>query len=280
MNPKAISFTGDALDSYVEITNGGNNDFTFSVDGLPAAFRPHPPSGKLSVSGTAALVIERSFGPLPPTQPIKFLVRTNLNDEQEVAITVDAENAKVWQRLGSKLKIPTNAVGVGALDKAVHVISDSTSFRVSASDKYVLASTLLLYMGESETAKTALASATKRDPSLRNDPSVLFLNGIVANREQQPETALTYFAKAKESTAPNDKSAQSIFDLASGIINFNLGNRDAADSYLKTYDLQKQVWENPLLPDFGAREFCGKGGCQAYVNHTFEATLNPHKEGG
>jgi hypothetical protein len=279
VNPRTISFTGDALDSFVEITNNGNNDFTFAVDGLPAAFRPHPPSGKLSVSGTAAIVIERSFGPVPPAQPIKFLVRTNLNDEQEIAITVDSQNMDVWQRLGKKTRANANRPVI-TVDDALHVVSDSVSSRVPAPDKYVLASTLLLYMGQSVTAKAALAAATNEDPSLNSEPSALFLNGIIANRERQPQAALTYFARAKDSTAPTDKSAQSISDLASGIINFNLGKRDTADSYLKTYDLQKEVRGNPLLPYFGAQEFCAKGGCQAYVNQTFEGTWTPPKGGG
>lgn len=278
VNPKAISFTGDTLAGYVEITNSGNNDFTFSVDGLPGAFRPHPPVGKLSVSGTAALVIERSFGPVPPTQPIKFLVRTNLNDTQEVAITVDQQNANVFQRLGKKLR--THIKKSVAVREALNVVDAATSSRVPKSEKYVLASTLLLYTGQSEPAKAALTTATNEDPSLNRQPTTLFLNGVIANRQQQPEAALDYFAKAKKSVGPTDDATQSMFDLASGIINFNLGRRDVADTLLKRHTLDWEVWENPRLVDFGAKEFCGKGECQAYVDHTYKDLLSPKKVGG
>lgn len=281
VNPKSISFTGDALDNWVEVTNSGNNDFTFSVDGLPAAFRPHPPSGKLSTGGTASIVIERAHAPVPPMRPIKFLVRTNLNDVEEVEITVDSQNVNVWEHLSEKVRPrvePGHLYGI-TVDDALRVVNASASSRVPVADKYLLASTLLVSMRHGQAAEAALATATKEDPSLSSEPTTLLLKGTIANWVGKPETALTYFATAKNVAGPNDKAVRSFSDLASGIINFNLGARGAADSYLGTYDLQKQVWENPLLPSFGAREFCTKGDCTAYVNQTFDQSV-PHKEGG
>ena len=237
----------------------------------PNGFRVHPLSHKLSISDTTPIVIERTPQPVPPAGSLKFNLQTNLNDVQEVDIIVDSENRNLWPRLSQKLTDATH--GQPTVGDALNLVNASTDSRVSAANKYVLASTLLLSMGQNSTAKTALASAVQRDPSLTSDPSILFLNGVIANREEQPQAALTYFAKAKEVTPANDKSAQSILDLGSGLINFNLGKRGIADSYLKTYDLQKQVWRNPLLPSFAAQEFCTKpeGACASYLSQTLKS---------
>jgi hypothetical protein len=42
INPKQLTFTGLVPERSIQITNRGNNDVTFSVDGLPEAFGPKP----------------------------------------------------------------------------------------------------------------------------------------------------------------------------------------------------------------------------------------------
>ena len=277
VNPKTIAFVGDAIVNYVEVTNGGNNDFIFSVDGVPPAFRYRPPSGKLSPGGTAEIVIERSFAPVPPTQPIKFLIRTNLNDEQEVAITVDSENMKVWENLGVAVRIknqpePGYIKFEDVVDDALQVVNASVKdSRVSEADKYLLASTILLYMHNNSAANAALKIALGKDDSLREQPSTLLLSGILANRDRQPNKALTYFAKAKN-VAPSNDDARSLSDLFSGTIELNQGKHASANYFFDEDDVRKQVHENPSLPSFSAQEFCAHSGCTTALNRTFSGS--------
>ena len=43
VNPKSVSFVGDALSSFVNVANGGNNDFTFTVADVPERLPCPPP---------------------------------------------------------------------------------------------------------------------------------------------------------------------------------------------------------------------------------------------
>ena len=79
--------------------NRGNNDVTFSVDGLPEAFGPKPSGGPLARGFTATVSIFRTLLPLPKAQPITFHIRTNLEEDETIEITADAINAQIYKAL-------------------------------------------------------------------------------------------------------------------------------------------------------------------------------------
>ena len=111
VNPKAITFFGNNIEAHVDVTNGGNNTFIFSVDGLPDGFTLHPMSHELQKGDTLPLVIIRSLVPLElavvqssARSPFKFRVRTNLNDQEEVANRDRSEERRCLEELGRSSK--------------------------------------------------------------------------------------------------------------------------------------------------------------------------------
>jgi LPXTG-motif cell wall-anchored protein len=214
VNPKILTFFGNAIEAHVDVTNGGNNDFIFSVDGLPQGFSSNPISHQLVKGDTLPIVISRSLVPVPsalvqssPKNPIKFRVRTNLNDEQEIAITIDSQNVEVWQHLGNQIqKESGKSASEITIDDALHAVSTSMKdSHVSDAVRYVLASTLLVHLHQDSAAKAALNIALERDPSLSEQPSTLLLSGIIANRERQP--AGSHVLIAKNAPTPASDSA-------------------------------------------------------------------------
>jgi tetratricopeptide (TPR) repeat protein len=168
VNPQKLSFLGLVPERSFQITNRGNNDVRYSVDGLPEAFDPKPNSGTLLPGATASVAILRTMLPPPSGQPVRFHVRTNLQDDREVEIAMDAENIALWQRLGDKAAKMTPA-GEPTVDTAARVISEalanSHEQSVSPAYHYALASDLLLARGARDQAKVALHKAVAIDPS-------------------------------------------------------------------------------------------------------------------
>jgi len=153
VNPKAITFFGNNIEAHVDVTNGGNNTFIFSVDGLPDGFTLHPMPHELQKGDTLPLVIIRSLVLLEPAvvqssarSPFKFRVRTNLNDQEEVAIVIDPKNVDVWKNLGDQVKRESGkASSEISVNDALHTVNTSIKdSQFPEAYKYVLVSWLSL----------------------------------------------------------------------------------------------------------------------------------------
>lgn len=256
VNPKTLSFFGLVPERSVEITNRGNNDLTFSVDGLPEAFDPRPPSGNIPHGESRSVSILRTILPPPSKSSITFHVRTNLQDDQEVEIVFDSRNAVLWQDLGDQLR-HTSGTDAPTLDGALGLLSKSLgqSSKVAKADRYVLASRVLLYGKSDAEVLKAMDGAGKLDPSIWRDPSNLLQLGLVAARGNQPDRAIRYFTEARAAT-PADSSAQSIADLLSGGVLLEQGNTVAAGKLLNRPDVRRTVADNPSLLPFAEYHLC------------------------
>jgi hypothetical protein len=65
VSPKTLSFLGHTCEHSVQISNSGNNPFTYSVVDLPRGFLPQPSSGNVTIGQTVTVAIVRTAEPIP-----------------------------------------------------------------------------------------------------------------------------------------------------------------------------------------------------------------------
>jgi hypothetical protein len=255
VNPKALDFVANTLERSIQITNGGNNDFTFTIEAYPTGFDPKPPSGKVEVGKTASVAIFRTRLPVGTERPLTLHVRTNFNDRHSVVLNVDEKNAAVWETVGIEItNIATRAGRAPEVDDAVQAIERFVGPRSSASvaDKYVLASSGLLEVGADAEARVSLARATALDPAVSNDYWVLISNGV-ANRDR-PADALDYFTQARLAAVPQTHG-EALANLLSGSLFYTRGELTQARQLFSSGRSVPEAQRLQLL-EFASGEIC------------------------
>jgi tetratricopeptide (TPR) repeat protein len=259
VNPKKLAFTGLIPERSIQVTNRGNNDLVFSVDGAPEAFDPRPPSGPLLRGTTVSISFVRTIFPLPKDQPIRLHVRTNLLDDEVIELTADAENAQLYSRLAEQVaSVARNRTPT--LNDALAVVESSLPQNISGdreSLKDYLAAGVLIDIGNNRGAQQALDAAITKEPSIAKQPTTAVLHGVIADKRNDPNQALRYFSTAKRLAQPTDTNVESIADLFSAAIQLRRGNQSAASAHLSNPAVHERLQRNP--------------GSLAYAEHQFHS---------
>ncbi len=201
VDPKNMAFHGTIPERSVEITNRGNNDFTFAIEDYPSGFEPKPTSGHVKRGESRRVSLFRTLLPVPPARPLTFHVRTNLNDDVIIEIAMDLANADVWSALGKQTMqrsaSPTIADALAVVSSA---LPDPKA--IGEADKYVLAATALFDQKRDTEARQALDMASRGDVGVDGQPSVLLLKGFLASRGKTLDAGSKYFAQIKQVQPP------------------------------------------------------------------------------
>lgn len=261
VNPKTLVFSGRVPERSIQITNGGNNDFTFTVDGWPQGFEPRPITARLVRGNTATVSFIRTVLPVPSQRPLSFLVRTNLDDVAEVEIDIDTENAALWNVLGDETVKRAGAVPerVTVAD-ALYTVNTSIPYdsKLSEADRYLLAASVLFQIGRLDEANKALSAAAAKEPSVAKQVSPLIIKGLVANQKNEPSAAIGYFDRATDLLPATDRSIAPAVKLLAGTVMLNQGDQSAAKQQFQLVDLQRLGRSNPALTTFAAKQVCTK----------------------
>ena len=211
VTPHRLAFAGQVPERSIQISNQGNRDIDYAVDGWPDGFHPSPVSGRLARGATATVSFIRTVLPVP-AGPLGFHVRSNFQDDVLVELAVAPENLVVWKTLGEEVRHKATESGAPVdLDTALAAVDRSLAgaTHVPRSDRYLLAASVLYTMKEDVLARAALDQATPPAPaypSLGPDggdferhlsgqrPEVtLTLSGLLAQRRGDRPAADTYF---------------------------------------------------------------------------------------
>ena len=259
VNPRSLTYAGLIPERSILVTNRGNNNLFFSVDGLPEAFHPYPPGGSLPRGVTLTVSILRTLFPVPESRPIRFHVRTNLQDDVEIEITTDSENTQLYQRLGNQVidaarKANRQPTPADAFKVVGDLLPEGTSANRGVLIDYVAAG-IFSQMGRNAEAQHALDAAIHKDPSLGQQAPTLMLYGIIADQQDKPDRALEYFATAKNHSAPTDSKFKALSDLFSAAIQLRRGYRPSAMAYLSNPAVMEQIQRDPNLLNFAEKQF-------------------------
>ena len=262
ISPKMLPFMGHTSERSVQITNSGNNDFSYSVEDLPRGFLPQPSSGTVAVSQTVTVAIVRTAEPIPNNSPASFQLSNNFKDHVPVELDFDPQNAGVYQALADTLKsLSAQQNRAPTVEDALKVVDDSlatsTSWKsVQNADslRYFMAASVLSQAGNTNAAHTALDAATAKNPALDKQPATLILRGIVLKNENKPDQAIENFSKANSLAvgSKTQKETAAITGLLSGAIAEGQGKPEAT-TWLGKKEVQNGVKNNPGILDFAAK---------------------------
>jgi len=262
VNPKTLPFMGHTSERSVQITNSGNNDFSYTVEDLPRGFLPQPASGTVPVSQTVTVAIIRTAEPIPNNSPASFQLTNNFKDHVPVELDFDKQNAAVYEALAETLKsISAQQNREPTVEDALKVVDDSVaasatwkSVQNADSLRYFLAAGVLSEAGNTKAAHAALDAATAKNPALEKQPATLILRGIVYKNENRPDAAIENFSKANSlavgSKAQKDTAA--ITGVLSGAVAESQGKPEAT-TWLGSKAVQDGVKKNPQIMDFAAK---------------------------
>lgn len=274
VNPKTLEFAGMTPVLVVRLSNRGNNDLIYTVDGLPSSFLSDPTSGRLSRGATTPVVITRTIQPVPAIRPIRFYIRTNFEDAIEIQITVDAA-AGLWKKLGEQtLKLASTRGGSPAVDDALQVVASATeptTTAISQPTKYLLASTILYELRADAAAESALKVVTASGSDVGKHPSTMLMSGLLASRHRNPKVALTYFAGAKASAGADDTFTRYSADLYSGLVLIDLGESASTQLVFRDTGAKLFLADNPAVTSFALKELCTRDPCRVAVASTIVA---------
>lgn len=208
VDPKNMAFHGVIPERSVEVTNRGNNDFTFAIEDYPSGFEPKPTAGRLAKGQSMRVSIFRTLLPVTSARPLSFHVRSNFNDDVTIQIDIDQQNADVWNALGDKL--PAASPAGPTVNDALQVINAALpeSARISNADKHILAANALFARKADAQAEMALRVAAKANgPAVETQPSVLMLRGLIASRGKTLDAGEKYFHEI-DRRRPNNAAYQ------------------------------------------------------------------------
>jgi len=260
VSPKKLTFSDSIPERSIQVSNFGNNEFSFSVVGLPESFSPKPDTGTLQRAATASVSIIRTLIPPPTNQPVRFHVRTSLLDDEEVEIVLDARNAALYDTWGKDVRSLSLAENrEPTVEDAVKVVEHSLPAEITATNRdalrYFFAAGVLTQIGKNAEARQALDTAMAKDPSLERQSATLMLRGVVLYREGHSDGALRAFAAAKQFAGPEDTETKPVADLFSGAVLLSRGDGNAAAQHLSDGSVLKHVERNPDLLTFTERVF-------------------------
>lgn len=261
VSPKALAFLGRTSEHSVQISNSGNNPFTYSVVDLPRGFLPQPSSGNVTVGQTVTVAIVRTAEPIPNNSPVSFRLRDNFADESTVELDFDEQNASLYEALAENLKsLAAQQNRPPNVEDALKIVDDSVaatswkSVQNADSLRYFLAAGILSRAGEVTAAHTALDTATAKNPALEKQPATHILRGIVLKNENRPDEAIQNFSKANSLAvgSKSQKDTAAITGLLSGAVANSQGKPEAS-VWLGNKDVQNAVQKDPKIVDFAAK---------------------------
>jgi len=261
VSPKALAFLGHTSEHSVQISNSGNNSFTYSVFDLPRGFLPQPSSGNVTVGQTVTVAIVRTAEPIPNDSPASFRLRDNFADETTVELDFDEQNASLYEALAENLKsLSAQQNRAPSVEDALKIVDDSVatsswkSVQNADSLRYFLAAGVLSRAGEVAAAHTALDAATAKNPALEKEPATHILRGIVLKNENKPDEAIQNFSKANSLAvgSKNQKDTAAITGLLSGAVAHSEGKPEAS-VWLGNKEVQNAVKHDPKIVEFAAK---------------------------
>ena len=112
IDPKTLTFAEQTPERSIHIGNGGNNDLTFALDGLPEAFLAQPLTGAVPRGAQPVTVsIYRTVLPVDTAHPVTFRVRSNFEEELTIQIVLNGSaprSTKSWARRPRRERRITN----------------------------------------------------------------------------------------------------------------------------------------------------------------------------
>jgi tetratricopeptide (TPR) repeat protein len=261
VSPRALPFMGHTSERSVQISNSGNNDFSYTVEDLPRGFLPQPSSGTVPVSQTVTVAIVRTAEPIPNNSPVSFQLTNNFKDHVPIELDFDQQNAALYEALAENLKslagqnrAPTVEDALKVVDDSVAMSSSWKSVQNADSLRYFLAAGVLSQAGNITAAHAALDTATTKNPALNKQPATHILRGIVLKNENKPDEAIQNFSKANSLAAGSktEKETAGITGLLSGAVAEGQGKPEAA-TWLRNKEVQDAVKNNPKIMDFAAK---------------------------
>jgi tetratricopeptide (TPR) repeat protein len=252
---------GHTSERSVQISNSGNNDFSYTVEDLPRGFLPQPSSGTVPVSQTVTVAIVRTAEPIPNNSPVSFQLTNNFKDHVPIELDFDQQNAALYEALAENLKslagqnrAPTVEDALKVVDDSVAMSSSWKSVQNADSLRYFLAAGVLSQAGNITAAHAALDTATTKNPALNKQPATHILRGIVLKNENKPDEAIQNFSKANSLAAGSktEKETAGITGLLSGAVAEGQGKPQAA-TWLGNKEVQDAVKNNPKIMEFAAK---------------------------
>ena len=268
VDPKKIAYTRTTPERVINISNRGKRDFSFTIEDYPAGFEPKPQRGDVKLGGSVLVALFRTIIPVPSARPLTFVVRSTSNEAIQIEIEMNDENLAVWSTLGqmtmelAKADSSLSPGHVPTVEDAVRVIEQGLTAgdSVSEADKYLLASNALFQIRADGEARRALDLASKRDPSVALQPSVLTLRGFLANRALDSDAAIQYFAQAKNAVGSTNEAAQATLDLFSGTVLLNRGDKAGFNVAMKNLSGHPELIDaTSELRKFSASQLCARG---------------------
>jgi tetratricopeptide (TPR) repeat protein len=286
VSPKTLSFLGHTSEHTVQISNSGNNLFTYSVVDLPRGFLPQPSSGGVTVGQTVTVAIVRTAEPIPNNSPVSFRLRDNFMDEVPVELSFDQQNATLYEALAENLKslsaqqnrAPTVEDALKVVDDSVATSGSWNSVQNSDSLRYFLAAGVLSRAGNMTASHAALDAATTKNRALDEQPATHILRGIVLKNENRPNEAIQNFSRANALAAgsKSQKDTAALTGLLSGAVAESQGKPEAA-TWLGNKDVQEGVRNNPKILDFAANSVkTPSPQLKDAVEKASTATVRPH----
>lgn len=192
VSPLQLTFTKGIPERSFRVSNYGNNEFTFTVSGLPESFSALPTVDKLGSGAATTVVIFRTIVPPKGDQTVRFHILDNLLDDQELELTWDRESVTLYQDWTRQLvAAPENNL----IDAAYRVTKTSVPMDIPQPNQRALngifAAGVLWKAGRPSDSSLALDSAIRDYKSAtRYDDRLLSPSLAEAYRERDPANRL------------------------------------------------------------------------------------------
>jgi hypothetical protein len=202
------------------------------------------------------VAIKRAPFPIPGNGPIVFYVKDNFHNQVAVKISVDVDNAQLFQRLASAATSikPAGRTSPSVEDALAAVAREMPSVTDVAS-KYFLAAGALKEAASFGEASRALEEVSRRSPDLYRAPSAQLLAGVVEHNVMQDRLALAIFDGIAKSVDARDERTRTTAKIASGALMLSNGDLQAAGQVFGATDVKHRFLGDPAYRDMVALEF-------------------------
>jgi tetratricopeptide (TPR) repeat protein len=260
VDPRTLTFAEQTPERSLHIGNGGNNELTFAIDGLPEAFLAQPTTGVVARGAQPVTVsIYRTILPVDATHPVTFRVRSNLEEELTIEIVVNGSATALYQKLGAEAAAragdhqPTVADAVAVVDP---LVPPGAANRPAAT--YFLAMNVLTQAGQNEQALEAYQAAAAKSPELASSPVALLSQGVVLSRKGDADRAVAAFASVQEAPGSPGDPAKSAAAVLAASVELSRGRKSAAESRLaQAPGAHSRVQFDKSLEAFAMNEYPG-----------------------
>jgi hypothetical protein len=257
IDPHSLTFAPQTPERSIHIGNGGNNDITFAIDGLPEAFLALPTTGTVARGAQPVTVsIYRTLLPVDPSRPVTFRVRSNFEEELTVQILLNGSSTALFEQLGAAATArsadhqPTVSDALAVIDPLLPADAANRS-----AARYFLAMNVLTQAGRHEQALDAYQAATKESPALATDAVALLSHGVVLSRKGDADHAVEAFARAKEAPGRPDDPAKSAASVLAASAELSRDRPAAAAAQLEAPGVEQRVQADTALRTFAKHEF-------------------------